>query len=163
MTSLYQIAAEYRAQLAALSDLDMPPEVVADTVESMQGDLEAKLRAVVAYSLELEIQAVGVAEAAKRMESRRKALETRVEALRAYALREMQACGIGEVSTAEFAAKVAKKPPSVHILEGAELPEEFLRTKTVVEPDKAALKAALQAGRDIVDVHLISGYRLAIK
>ena len=163
MTALYQIAAEYRAQLAQLSDLDLPPEVVRDTVESMQGEVEAKLRAVIAYSLELDIQAAGAADAAKRMQDRAKALQSRVDALREYALGAMQFTGIGEVSTDEFSAKLAKKPPSVFILEGAELPEEFMRVKTTREPDKAAIKAALLAGRDVVDSYLVGGYRLAIK
>jgi len=163
MTALYQIAAEYRAQLAQLADLDLPPEVVADTVESMQGEIEAKLRAVIAYSLELDILATGAADAAKRMQERARALQARTDALREYALGAMQATGLGEVCTDEFSAKVAKKPPSVFVLEGAELPAEFLRTKTTVEPDKAAIKAALLAGRDVVDARLVQGYRLAIK
>lgn len=163
MTALYQIAAEYREQLAQLADLDLPPEVVADTVESMQGEVEAKLRAVIAYSLELDILANGAADAAKRMQDRAKALQSRVDVLREYALYAMQLTGISEVITDEFAAKLAKKPPSVLILEGAELPDEFMRVKTTREPDKALIKAALLAGRDVVDARLISGYRLAIK
>lgn len=53
MTALYEIAADYRADLAALADLDLDPQTVADTLEGMQGDLQAKLRAVIAYGLGL--------------------------------------------------------------------------------------------------------------
>ncbi len=42
MTSLYHIAAEYRAAAAKLADMDLPPEVVFDTLEGMAGEVEAK-------------------------------------------------------------------------------------------------------------------------
>lgn len=163
MTSLYTIASQYRADLEALSDLDIPPEVVADTVEGMQGEVQDKLRAVIAYSLELDVLAAGASDAAKRMADRAKSLKSRVDWLRDYALTAMQQTGIGEVSTDEFAAKVAKKPASVQIAEGAELPAEYLRVKTVTEPDKSALRVALVAGEEIPGATLVTGYRLAIK
>ena len=162
-TSLYEVAAIYRAQLEQLADLDMPPEVVADTLEAMQGDIEAKLRAVIAYSLELDILATGAKDASKRMADRAKVLEGRVDTMRAYALTHMQGVGIGEVSTDEWAAKVAKKPASVQIDEGAILPLQFLRTKMTTEPDKTAIKAAIQAGEVIPGAEIVSGFRLAIK
>ena len=40
MTTLSLIAAEYRSQAEALADLDLPPEVVADTLESIGGDMQ---------------------------------------------------------------------------------------------------------------------------
>ena len=163
MTALYEIAAEYRQALALLADIDAPPEAVADTVESLQGDLHDKLRACIAYSLELGILAEGAAQAAKRMADRAKTLEDRTASLRAYVLRNMQDTGTAEVSTDEWACKVAKKPASVQIEDGAQLPAEYLRTKTTTEPDKAALKAVLSAGLVIPGVTLSQGYRLAIK
>lgn len=162
-TTLYEIAAIYRAQLEQLSELDMPPEVVADTLESIQGDMQNKLRAVIAYSLELDILAAGAADAAKRMAARAKTLDSRVEAMRAYALTHMQGTGIAEVSTDEWAAKIAKKPASVQISDDSALPIEFLRVKTTSEPDKTKLKAAIEGGTSIPGVVLVQGYRLAIK
>ena len=162
-STLYEIAAIYRAQLEQLSELDLDPQTVSDTLESIQGDMQDKLRAVIAYSMELDILAAGAADAAKRMAARAKTLESRVEAMRAYALTHMQGTGISEVATDEFAAKVAKKPPSVQIADDAALPIEFLRVKTVSEPDKTALKAALQGGRVVPGCELVQGYRLAIK
>ncbi len=163
MTTLYEITAEYRAALAQIADLELPPEVVADTVEGLQGEVQDKLRAVVAYSLELDILADGAAKAAKAMSDRAKALQARVDGLRAYALNSMQATGIGEVHTAEWAAKVAKKPASVQVAEGVQLPPEYMRVKTTEEPDKAKLKAAIEAGAAIEGVSIVQGFRLAIK
>jgi hypothetical protein len=165
MTSLYNIAAEYRQQLAALADLDMPPEVVADTVEGMTGEVEDKLRAVIAYSLELDIQATGASEAARRMGDRAKALERRVEWLRTYALQAMTLTGIGEVATEEFAAKVAKKPASVNITDLSMIPPAYMRQPEPPPPapDKKAIADALKTGASVPGAELVQGYRLAIK
>ena len=163
MTSLYAIAAQYRADLAVLADLDIDPQTAADTLEGMQGELTDKLRAVIAYSLELDILADGASAAAKRMQDRAKILNSRVEWLRAYALNTMQATGINEVSSDEFAAKLAKKPASVVISNESIIPVEWFRVKTISEPDKTAMRKAIEAGAIIDGVSLSHGYRLAIK
>lgn len=163
MTALYEIAHEYRQQLAALADIDTDPQTVADTIEGLQGDLHDKLRACIAYSLELDILATGAEQAAKRMVERAKTLSARTDSLRAYVLQHMQDTGTAEVATDEWACKIAKKPASVQISDGAELPAEFLRVKTTTEPDKTALKAALAGGREVAGVSLVTGYRLSIK
>ena len=164
-STLFEIAALYRAQLEQLSDLDMPPEVVADTLEAIQGDMQDKLRAVIAYSMELDVLASGAKDAAKRMADRAKVLESRVDSMRAYALTHMQATGIGEVSTDEFAAKVAKKPASVNVTDSALIPAAYMRQPEPppAAPDKAAISAALKTGASVPGCELVQGYRLAIK
>ena len=163
MTALYEVVASYRADLDALNALDLDAQTYADTLDGMQGALQDKLRAVIAYSLELEIDATGPAAASKRMKERAESIENRVKWLREYALRAMEATGLGEISTDEWAAKVAKKPPAVVIADGIELPAEYVRTTVKTEPDKAALKAALTAGAVVPGVSLVAGHRLALK
>lgn len=161
---LYAIAQQYRADLDALADLEgLDAQTIADTLEAMQGELQDKLRAVIAYALHKRAEGDAQAAAAKRMADRAKATHGTADGLLDYALQAMQATGIAEVSTDEFSAKVAKKPPAVVIADGAELPAEFLRTKTVTEPDKSALKAALTQGREIAGASLVAGWRLALR
>ena len=126
---LYECVAEYRAQLDALAELDLDATTYSDTLESIQGPVQDKLRAVIAYSLDLEIEATG----------------------------------LPEISTDEWAAKVAKKPPAVVIADGIELPSEYVRTTVKTEPDKAALKAALTAGTVVPGVSLVAGHRIQIR
>ena len=160
---LYECVAEYRAQLDALAELDLDATTYSDTLEGIQGPVQDKLRAVIAYSLDLEIEATGAAAASKRMKDRAESLDNRVKWLREYALRAMEATGMGEISTDEWAAKVAKKPPAVVIADGIELPAEYVRTTVKTEPDKAALKAALTAGAVVPGVSLVAGHRIQIR
>ena len=165
MTALFHVAAEYRAQLAALADLDVDSDTVRDTVEGMAGEVEDKLRAVIAYSLELDVLATGASDAAKRMADRAKSLQSRVDWLRTYALQAMQATGIGEVSTDEFSAKVAKKPASVNVLDAALIPPALMRTPEPAPamPDKSSIAAVLKAGGVVPGCELVLGYRLALR
>lgn len=161
---LYEVAAQYRQQLDALAELDLDPQTLADTLEGMQGDLEQKLRAVIAYSLELDITAAGAEQAAKRMQDRAKALRAKVDSLHAYALRAMQDTGLPGVETDEFAAKPAKKPPSVEVLDLQALPASYMRQPDPPPdaPDKAAIAAAIKAGQEVPGARLVQGWRLKI-
>jgi hypothetical protein len=42
MSTLFDLAAEYREAADRLAELDLPDEVVHDTLESLSGDLTAK-------------------------------------------------------------------------------------------------------------------------
>jgi hypothetical protein len=165
MSTLYHVAAQYRAQLDALAELDLDAQTVADTVEGLQGELQDKLQSVIAYGLSLSVDAAGQAEAAKRMAERAKATEKRSQALFDYARDAMQATGLGTVETDEFAAKLAKKPASVSVTDPEALPPAFWRTPEppAPQPDKAAIAAALKSGAIVPGAALIQGYRLAVR
>jgi len=162
---LYEAVAEFRANLDALAELDLDAQTLADTIEGMSGDVERKLRAVIAYALELDIEATGAHAAAKRMRERGDSLASRSESLRKYALDAMQATGISRVATDEFEAKVAKTPGRVVIDDVSKVPPRYMRQPATpaAEPDKTALVVALKAGIVLDGVRLVPGYRLAIK
>ena len=70
MTALYLIVDEYRAAATQLADLDLPPEVVADTLESLAGDLEVKAQNVAHMVRALEADATAIKQWAKDAEAR---------------------------------------------------------------------------------------------
>lgn len=163
---LYQIASAYRADLDRLAEIEgLDAQTIADTVEGMRGELDDKLRAVIAYALGLSVEAAGQAEAAKRMADRAKGTEKRAEGLLEYARVTMQATGVPEVSTDEWAAKLAKKPPSVQIQDATLIPPAYMRTPEppLPQPDKTAIAAALKSGASVPGCELVQGWRLALK
>ena len=165
MPSLYTIASAYQADLATLADLDLDPQTVADTLEGMQGELQDKLRAVIAYSLSMQAEAETQSAAAKRMAERAKATASRADGLLEYARTTMQATGVGEVATDEWGAKLAKKPASVNITDAAAIPPAYMRQPEPPPPapDKKAIADALKTGAIVPGAELVQGYRLAIK
>lgn len=165
MPTLYTIASQYQADLAALADLDLDPQTVADTLEGMQGELQDKLRAVIAYALSMQSEAEAQKAAAQRMADRAKATAARADGLLDYARTMMQATGLGEVATDEWAAKLAKKPPSVNIIDPSLIPAAYLRQPEPPPPapDKKAIADAIKTGAQVPGCELVQGFRLAIK
>jgi len=165
MTSLYFVASAYQADLSRLADLDLDPQTVADTLEGLQGELTDKLRAVIAWGMDQSVLAAGTKDAAKRMADLAAARDKRATAVLDYARDTMQATGIQEVATEEFAAKLAKKPASVNITDLALIPAAYMRTPEPpqAQPDKKSIADAIKTGAVVPGAELVHGFRLAIK
>jgi len=163
--SLYQLACEYRADLEQLADLDLPPQTVADTLESLGGELQTKAQNVVAFLRNLETTAAAIKEAEGQMAARRKAIENRVTSLKQYVLDAMQQNGIQKIDCPHFSISIAKNPPAVEVLDERQIPLHYLTVPPppAPVPDKKALASALKNGIDIPGVRLNQGLRLAIK
>lgn len=126
---LYAIIAKYQEDLARLQDLDLPPEVVLDTIEAMQGAVEEKVRAVVAYALDLEKAAEVRRAEAQRMNDGAEAMERRAESLKTYAQIALMNSGLRLPLVApEFTLNLAKLPPSVEVLNIEALPDSMVKT-----------------------------------
>ncbi|MEB0170062.1 siphovirus Gp157 family protein [Pseudomonas sp. CCC4.4] len=154
--SLYHMSAEYQQALVALSDPDLPEDVVADTLQALEGGLVQKGQAVAAFALNLsaEVEAVKVVE--KRIAARRKSLEGRAEAMREYLRSNMAACGITEIKAIDgsFTAKLAKGTPSV-VLDDESLfldDSEFVTWTRALSKSKIA--SAIKDGRNVPGAHL---------
>lgn len=126
MPSLYQIVEDYKADLSKLTDLDIPPEALMDTIEGMQGTIEDKVRAVIAYTLQVEADAKVRKEHAKRMADSAKAMENRAESLRTYAQVCLMNSGLKlPLALPEFTVNLAKNAPSLEVTDEALVPEKF--------------------------------------
>ena len=79
--NLYQLATAYQHDAAKLADLDLPDDVIADTLESMSGDLELKATNTIMVAKNLRATANAIKEAEAKMATRRKAMEARADAL----------------------------------------------------------------------------------
>lgn len=152
MASLYEISKDYQQALLALADMeDIDESVINDTLEGLEGVFENKAVNVAAYMLNLDAEAELVKQAEDRMKARRKAIETRAQALRDYLLRNMQACGITEIKALDgsFRARLMAGRESVQVEDSNLVPYSCMRTKTITEPDKTEIAKKLKAGEDV--------------
>lgn len=165
LPSLYVVADEYLQAVAQLADLDLPPEVVANILEGLSGDLEVKATNVAMFVRNLESMAEQIKAAEGEMAKRRKAIETRAEHVRDYLLSNMQRTGITKIECPYFKLAVRDNPPSVVIDDQSAIPAKFMRhpEPPPPAPDKTAIKDALKSGEEVAGAHLERKQRLEIK
>lgn len=153
---LYQLADEYMEAMQVLDDPELPPEVVADTLEALQGGILDKGRAVAAYSLNISAEIDALKAHEKKVAAKRKALESRESWLRDYLKANMERCGISEIKAIDgtFSAKLQKGRASVVIDNESLIPDdsEFIRWTRAV--DKTAIAAAIKAGQEVPGAHI---------
>lgn len=154
--SLYHMTEQYQRALAELADADLPEEVVADTLEALEGELIQKGQAVAAFALNLAAEIDAIKAVEKRISDRRKALENRAERMRLYLKTNMEKAGITEIKAIDgsFTAKLSKGRPAVVIDDETLIPtdSDFIRWKK--EVNKTAIAEAIKAGQEVPGAHI---------
>lgn len=165
MLKLYEIERNYLEALDLFTDpdTDIPPEVVADTLEAIEGEFEIKAVRVAAFARQMEAEANAIKAAEEGMGKRRKALESRAQWLKDYVKIGMETMGRKKFSSPWFVLSVAKNPPSVEVFDETEIPSEFKREETVTKIDKPAIKLAIDANRTVPGARIVNGTRLSIR
>jgi hypothetical protein len=163
-TTLYALSEEYIQLVDLLEDPDIDPHLVEQELDRISGAIKEKAEAIAGLVRWYE----GLAEL-RRIESKRMAetvggFERQAERLRAYVLRHMQATGITRIDTARFTLSVRQNPPRVEVLEAMLVPEEFKRTKVVVDVDKrAVLEHTKLTGEVVAGTEIVRAERLDIR
>jgi len=165
LTTLYEIAAEYRTDMEKLADLDLSPEAIADTIEGMSGALQQKAQNIGSLVKHLEVTADAMKDAEAQLYKRRKAVEARIDHIKSYVLNVMQHNNIEKIETPYFNLSISKNPPAVDIFDSNQVPAHFMRQPEPPppSPDKVAIKESLKLGEDVPGCRLFQSVRLNIK
>lgn len=163
MTALFELASQYRALSDKLRDLDLPEEVIADTLEAEGGDLQEKSINIAKFFRNVESDADQIEEAAKAMLARAKALRGRAASLRHYLHTNMEKAGISKIESPWFVIAVKQNPESVVIDNEVDVPDKFFREIHKYEIDKQRIKLAIKNGDAVPGCHLERTTRIEIK
>jgi len=163
--SLYKIADAYLVDMRQLESMDIDDATFTDTLEGLQGDLEAKATNVALFVRNLESFADQIKLAEQGMTARRKAIENKADRIRQYLLDNMQRTGITKIDSPWFSLTVKKNPPSVVIDSLQDIPASMMTQPLPPppSPDKKLIASALKAGQEVAGAHLESDVRLEIK
>ncbi len=145
-------------QLIETSD-DLTPEMIADTLEGIEGALGDKLDAAFIHVRNLEGLAKTVDEEVKRLVDRKKSFENRAKSIRQYVLTCLLASGQDKLKTTTNTFTAAKGRASVVIENADLLPDELVTVQTLVTPDKKAIKEAIENGVEVKGAHIEIGER----
>jgi hypothetical protein len=165
---LYELVQQHRSLEALESSDDLPPEVIRDTLEGLEGELREKAVSVAHFCRNLESTADAIDEAAEAMRMRGTRLRKRAQSLLDYLLFNMQAAGITKVDSPYFTLQVKKNPPTVVIDSENLIPAKFMRTPAPLpppkpSPDKKAIADAIKVGEEVPGAHTETRERLEIK
>lgn len=153
--ALYELVGQFREASELLSDMDLPAEVVKDTLDALSGDLTVKATNVARYILNVESMADAVDAAGKAMKARAERMRNRTESIRDYLRVNMQAAGITKIEATEFVLALKKNPPAVVIDDATKIPVQYKPTPPPppppqATPDKKAIADALKAHAKVV-------------
>lgn len=161
---LYELAGEYRAISDKLHDLDLPEDVIADTLDGLGGDLQEKSINVAKYFRNLEAMANQIKQAEAQMMARRNAIEKRADSLKEYLKSNMERAGISKIECPFFVISIKQNPESVQVDDETLVPRDYFREIPVsYQLDKTLVKTAIKDGYNVPGCHLSRETRLDIK
>ena len=163
--TLYELTAEYKYLLDVAEDPDIDPEVLADTMEALDGEIEDKADGYGRVIRQMEADAAALKAEEQRLTTRRKTVETNIKRMKETLQNAMTAVGKPKIDTELFKFRIQKNPASVIIDEQyiENIPVEYLIEQ---EPklDKAKIKEDLKAGVNLDGIaHLEQTETLRIK
>lgn len=165
MTALYELVAQHRQLQALAEESDLDPQMLLDTLEGLQGDIEAKSRSVAMVILNLDSFADQVDEAAAAMAQRAKRIRERAAGIKTYLKTSMQATGITKIQCTEFTIALRKNPARADIVNEEAIPDEFREWPEPPPPrvNRKAVVDALKAGREVPGAQLAQDERVDIR
>ncbi|EIM25707.1 siphovirus Gp157 family protein [Microvirga lotononidis] len=139
----------------ALEDAGITPDDpdYATLIES-ECDAIERIRRILRAARCTEANSKALKEIEEENRERRKRFEAKAETLRAIALQGMKALQLPKVEAPDFTASVTATRPSVSIDDPEAIPSQLCRIKR--EPDKTAIKAALEQGEAVPGASLSS-------
>lgn len=164
MTSLYQLAHDFRDQLDSLFDPETGEALPA--FEEFRVMLGNKANQVAAYILNCESDADQAKNAIKRIKALQEASQRKADRLREYLAENMKTAGINEIKAADgsFVVKLyVDRDESVHIDDDATFPAELCADPKPPEPSKTKIKNAILAGEPVAGARIVRKDRLTIK
>ncbi|HFA6987279.1 TPA: siphovirus Gp157 family protein [Neisseria gonorrhoeae] len=159
--TLYRCAADVQAALDYYFDSETERE---DTLEAVIGQFEVKAQSVIAYIKNQEITEKMLEGHIRQMTGKLKAVKAQNQSLKDYLARNMQAAGITEIKADDGTFKASfRKSEAVVILDEAQIPAEFMREAVKTEPDKTAIKKAIESGRQVAGAKIEGRKNLQIR
>lgn len=159
---LYEIQEQYLQLLEIAEDPDVDPQVIADTMEGIEGEFEDKADGYAKVIAQLTAEADALKKEADRITARKKAIDNSIGRIKDTLQAAMVACDKRKFKTTLFSFGIQKNPASVVITDENRVAHDFL----IPQPpkiDKKAIKNALDEGFCFDWAHLEQGESLRIR
>lgn len=166
MATLYELTNQYQMLLEMMQDPDVDPDVLSDTMEGLDGEIEDKADAYAKVRLELVNYVAALKAEIARLTARVKSAENNIDRLTESLKNGMILTGKTKFRTDLFSFNIQKNPPKVVIDDQDLIPAYFF----IPQPSKidtAAIKDLLKKGDEKKELegaaHLEQGESLRIR
>lgn len=147
--NLYELSLAFQD----VQNMDLDPEVMKDTLDSIEDAIESKAENIAKLVRNLESDVSAYKEEEDRLKTKRQATENKVKWLKTYLEDNMKLTGKTKFKSGMFNFSIQKNPASVNITDEKAIPEEFL----IQQPhkvDKTSLKEILKRGIEVPGAEL---------
>lgn len=165
MANIYQLAQDYMIIMQMMEDPELDPQMLADTMEAVEGALEVKAENYAKVMKNLEGDVDALENEIKRLSSKKIAIENNIKRMKETLQLVMESTGKIKFKTDLFSFNIQNNAPSVVIdaEDINDIPDTFLKFKDP-EPNKAAIKEAIKNGLDMSGIaHLETKQSLRIR
>jgi hypothetical protein len=162
---IYEIDDAIQSALDAIEvDTETGEILNADRLDAVVADARLKVVSTAKYRAMRKATLKGMEEAYKALGARIKAEKKRDEWLAAMQLRAMHSLGDKSIEAPDILVKIGKLPPSVRILDEAQIPAEYVKAKMETSIDKLAIASDLKAGKSVPGAMLVTdGEKIIIR
>lgn len=147
--TLYEITGDYLRLLEMMEDQDtvMDTQVLADTLDAIEGEFEIKADGYARVIRELEADAKKYETEIRRMQGRMEVIKNRTKMIKQHLYDSMKVTGKIKFKTNLFSFGIQKNSglQPIEIVPDVEIPDEYCRK----EPDNAKIRDALKAGKEL--------------
>ena len=147
--TLYEITGDYLRLLEMMEDQDtvMDTQVLADTLDAIEGEFEIKADGYARVIRELEADAKKYETEIRRMQGWMEVIKNRTKMIKQHLYDSMKATGKLKFKTDLFSFGIQKNGglQPLEIVPDVEIPDEYCRK----EPDNTKIRDALKAGKEL--------------
>lgn len=151
MATMYELTRQFEELLEMIDDPNIPDDVLQDTMEGLEGEIELKADGCAKVIAEATGRAEMLTAEIERLTARKAALLNGAKRIKGTITDMMIHCGKPEFKTDLFSFKIQKNPPKV-VIDG-NVPDKYLVPQ---EPkvDLKSIKADIDSGAKIDFAHL---------
>lgn len=146
--NLYELTSNYLALQQMLEDPEADAQMIADTMEALDGDIEEKADNYAKVIRNMEATIIAIKSEQERLTNKKNLLEMSIKTLKKNLEASMIATGKRKFKTDLFSFSIQKNggkaPVILDVADTSELPDELVRIKE--EPDMEAIRNMLDQG-----------------
>jgi len=137
--TLYELTGQFLSLMEMAEDGDVSPDVMADTIESLEMEIEEKADGYAKIIKALEAEAKGLKGEIGRLKEKEEVVNAKVDRLKRSLESAMLATGKKKFKTLLFSFSIQKNNPSVYLMDEKKVPKKY----RIPVPDKVDKKAIL--------------------